>query len=180
MRVWASVDLPTWRAPVMSATGKSARDRSTRCWRCRLSMVDILPSHGGFSRHCRTLLRLAQRQPPPSFRPHKRLHCRETPRVIVALANRFESKDFMLSHFCCAPQLSFACVEGSGLGDTSGAPPQAPAARQTDCRPSRGVFRITGRAGGHLPNSGPRCPTGRSRMQRGWLGRDRRARTRRP
>jgi len=45
-----SVDLPIWRAPVMSTTGRSARDRFTRCWRCRLSVVDILPSDGRFSK----------------------------------------------------------------------------------------------------------------------------------
>jgi hypothetical protein len=72
MRARMSVDLPIWRAAVMSTTGRSARDRFTRCWRCRLSVVDILPSNGGFSRHFRTLLRLAQRQAPPSFRPYKR------------------------------------------------------------------------------------------------------------
>ena len=70
--------------------------------------------------------------------------CRETPRVIVALANRFESKDFMSSHSYCAPHLSFARVEGSGLGDTSGAARQGPAARRTDCQPSRGPFRRGG------------------------------------
>jgi len=72
MRARMSVDLPIWRAPVMSTTGRSARDRFTKCWRCRLSVVDILPSNGGFSRHCRMLLRLAQLQVPRSFRPYKR------------------------------------------------------------------------------------------------------------
>ena len=72
MRDRMSADLPIWRALVMSTTGKSAKDRSTKCWRCRLSMVDILPSHGGFPTSFRMLLRLAQLQVPWSFRLHKR------------------------------------------------------------------------------------------------------------
>jgi hypothetical protein len=74
-----SVDLPIWRAPVMSTTGKSARDRFTRCWRCRLSVVDILPSNGGFSRPFRKDFRRSQA-------------CRALHRRAPALISKYEDE----------------------------------------------------------------------------------------
>jgi hypothetical protein len=79
MRARMSVDLPIWRAPVMSTTGKSARDRFTRCWRCRLSVVDILPSNGGFSRPFRKDFRRSQA-------------CRALHRRAPALISKYEDE----------------------------------------------------------------------------------------